>query len=1278
MMQSATHKLKVQTQVPKQGLDYNAILARGFPFTPVSRMSVKNADAGDLLEAVERTCVKDGTPLVIEGYVPQDLVAENLMVYIGAGGTWTPAHFDQCGVIGHNIMTFAAEDSYALWFMINSSDVMKAQKLWNSFGHPLDYESYFASVDELQNADFPIYVVQQKLGDLIMVPSLCVHQVVNMGSVTAKASWNRMTAPGMDFAVNMVLPRYQEICRPEGYRIKTVIKYGLEKCTELLESGSNNFPLGRARFARDFRILINLFFKNIEEEWVDSTILIGSTQPFVKPPRLAQDITGTCDYCKADLWNRQFHCIHCTSSADEDMGYDLCLRCYALGRGCKHRAQMRFVEASSMRSCRELWCRAANAWNNSTEMKLVDGFETIPLLLKKRVPTRSSTPYSIGTIAYYRYVSVPHRQKIPCHNCKTIKDNLMYQQCSRRDNSHVFCEECMFKVYGEIWSDIKTQKEEWMCYICLDQCRCATCKPNEVTQEAHISIDSPSSTTASSGSSTSTQANGPSSNHSARKRKRISKPLSGDTPLDQASSSLSSNRSPERLWFTRPDDDPRNQSAISDVLPTEDKILEVSSDDEYTPIPKRPRQKQEPLPKRLHRSDTSPPVASADSPAAAIPVSKLSATTTVSSSMKSGVSASIESTQTSSVDLTLTPTPPPTLPLVANATGSTSTSTPLETFAAPSQPSSSTIRRELLKNSCQQTVLQAKTSKEEHASPINRAESGSNIFKCLDLLHQYGFQKTINAIATVPDERMRFLMDMYKVDKMLADQGKQFAEARAVLQDEILSKIFTDDLDRLPKRLNELSPSLKIRKRKQQRVGENKKTPEYLARWIQRIARAKAADFQASLFTDHGRRSLLPGYVESRGRPRVPENIQPHIRHKSRNRRGLEAIEKQEEGDEEEDKMRDCDTDDEFVDKRVERTAGSAGTAKRLSRVRPESRNPSGTHGTTHSVRKRTLLLVSESEDESGVASDDNADNHSEDENTFLPRSPQQQQQQQYQQQLPKHKRLAKRSIKFSSPPQPDLSRRRWIVEVDLTSRHPVSQGKDKKEVGSSSAVALGDEPGPSNTLDGKPATLDALDVEPAPSDALDEEPATLDALDEEPGIPDTIDEEPAPLDALSDESTPSNAPMEVDGTVAAEAASITVDRKKEDRKIEDETSNKKVIPNSLQNLCLDNEKTQSEPICMPTTQSQMISPPCQESGQAIISMIPPLSFPLPESFLLPIQQTPLASHLTPFMQPQLLQELPLFSAAVPPSNQTPSHSDLQSSPSSEQHIEKFREWCNP
>jgi hypothetical protein len=47
---------------------------------------------------------------------------ETLMLYIGFGGTITPAHKDVCGALGHNVMIYADNNGSALWFIANPND----------------------------------------------------------------------------------------------------------------------------------------------------------------------------------------------------------------------------------------------------------------------------------------------------------------------------------------------------------------------------------------------------------------------------------------------------------------------------------------------------------------------------------------------------------------------------------------------------------------------------------------------------------------------------------------------------------------------------------------------------------------------------------------------------------------------------------------------------------------------------------------------------------------------------------------------------------------------------------------------------------------------------------------------------------------------------------------------------------------------------------------------------------------------------------------------------
>ncbi|KAF9181061.1 hypothetical protein BGZ51_005688 [Haplosporangium sp. Z 767] len=71
-------------------------------------------------------------------------------------------------------------DAHSIWFMIAGEDKTKAELLFKSLGYPLTLESHFASVDQLAQADFPVYIAEQRIGDLILIPSLGYHQVQNV------------------------------------------------------------------------------------------------------------------------------------------------------------------------------------------------------------------------------------------------------------------------------------------------------------------------------------------------------------------------------------------------------------------------------------------------------------------------------------------------------------------------------------------------------------------------------------------------------------------------------------------------------------------------------------------------------------------------------------------------------------------------------------------------------------------------------------------------------------------------------------------------------------------------------------------------------------------------------------------------------------------------------------------------------------------------------------------------------------------------------------------
>ncbi|KAL6298227.1 hypothetical protein BKA93DRAFT_812084 [Sparassis latifolia] len=166
---------------------------------------------------------------------------EHLMCYLGIGDTFTPCHKDLCASSGHNVMCYTENDGCSYWFMTASSDAPDVAKYFQDvLGQELDWENHVASVEEFAQAPFDVYVVEQKLGDFVLVPPRSCHQVMNFGGLTVKISWSRMTIAGLSIALHHELPIYRRVCRAEKYRIRSTIYRSLLYLTKELEETLEN------------------------------------------------------------------------------------------------------------------------------------------------------------------------------------------------------------------------------------------------------------------------------------------------------------------------------------------------------------------------------------------------------------------------------------------------------------------------------------------------------------------------------------------------------------------------------------------------------------------------------------------------------------------------------------------------------------------------------------------------------------------------------------------------------------------------------------------------------------------------------------------------------------------------------------------------------------------------------------------------------------------------------------------------------------------------------
>ncbi|KAF3766394.1 hypothetical protein M406DRAFT_290849 [Cryphonectria parasitica EP155] len=308
----------------------------------------------DDLFVEERTAAPAGD---LMSSLPQDMRAQNLMCYIGHEGTYTPAHREMCASLGQNIMVEAStnengeKEGSSIWFMTETKDRQVVREYFLSMlGHDVEIEKHFAQINAWKKATFPVYIVEQMVGDFILIPPLAPHQVWNRGTRTMKVAWNRTTVETLDFALHEALPRARLVCRDEQYKNKAIIYFSLKKYHEMLQNAADpqmtwlmGDEVGKdsvrlLQLKKDFRKLQQLFTEILVDEMFSSREKNVEMIPF--------DSCITCSYCRSNIFNRFLTCKHCVRDligGDQDT-YDVCMECYAMGRSCLCVSGLSFCE----------------------------------------------------------------------------------------------------------------------------------------------------------------------------------------------------------------------------------------------------------------------------------------------------------------------------------------------------------------------------------------------------------------------------------------------------------------------------------------------------------------------------------------------------------------------------------------------------------------------------------------------------------------------------------------------------------------------------------------------------------------------------------------------------------------------------------------------------------------------------------------------------------------------------------------------------------------------
>ena len=458
--------------------------------------------------------------------LPAAMRAENLMCYIGHEGTYTPAHREMCASLGQNIMVETSgsvdddgkptKPGSSIWFMTETKDRHTVSEYWLSIlGHDIEVEKHFAQLNAWKAAPFTVYVVEQKLGDFILIPPLAPHQVWNRGTRTMKVAWNRTTVETLEMALHEALPRARMVCRDEQYKNKAMILFSLQhystqlvqverQVSRIVEQAAKLELLYSTKIRqmqKDFKRLFKLY----------TEILLSETLYPVAPGEkkgqyLPYDGCVTCSYCRCNIFNRFLTCNSCVvplENGDEDT-YDICMECYAMGRSCYCLSKYRWVEQFPWKDLLEkhdLWRRQIIKFEGNSAENAPRSLQAEVKMLKKKTlaqicqeqlksrpfrdpkkpaPMEEPEPISedeTNADGTPKKKKKPRRSEkwlqdhTPCHMCRDREVNWKLAMCSC---GHAWC-------YGSLWRAFDMMPQSvmedlnWKCPRCLKICPCRNC-----------------------------------------------------------------------------------------------------------------------------------------------------------------------------------------------------------------------------------------------------------------------------------------------------------------------------------------------------------------------------------------------------------------------------------------------------------------------------------------------------------------------------------------------------------------------------------------------------------------------------------------------------------------------------------------------------------------------------------------------------------------------------------------------------------------------------------
>ncbi|KAL3479273.1 hypothetical protein BJX99DRAFT_222809 [Aspergillus californicus] len=363
--------------------------------------------------------------------LPTETAPEVLMAYVGTRKSFSGFHRCFSATVALNLLIDSEGNGPG---SICFGTDRKSQDMFDSFMADLGKYSHTdwanISITNLRRAAFPIYVTDQRPGDLVVFPTATAHQVWNISSIVTKVVWNMMHTTSLASFFDYVQPAYQKQCHADTGRVPLLPTYALQ--TSICNKEEHD-------------LLLDIFRQLVDDE---DTGRVAEPSLLVKTVD-TQGAVVECNFCGLTIWNRHLHCEKCGD-------FDLCMTCFVSGRSCKHVADYTWVEMISRGQCLDM-IRATGRWSGP-----------------RAIPTRRPIGQkSLGEVVVAAMDARQQSAERLCHLCRDSHPawkGVVCTQCTA-----FFCFRGLNRHFDVDLIPFLKTIEPWKCPKCSQFCNCRCC-----------------------------------------------------------------------------------------------------------------------------------------------------------------------------------------------------------------------------------------------------------------------------------------------------------------------------------------------------------------------------------------------------------------------------------------------------------------------------------------------------------------------------------------------------------------------------------------------------------------------------------------------------------------------------------------------------------------------------------------------------------------------------------------------------------------------------------